>query len=88
MHRRSGRFDVRVTDQLGREIKEQAKVRGYASPSAFARTAVEHEIEDRHAGILTGAEERLSATTEQVRRELFRLRRAQRKRRAKAVLTD
>ena len=77
MNKRSARFDVRVTEQLDREIRQQAKARGYASPSGFVRAAVEHEIDGRQSDNLTGTEERLGATIEQVRRELFRLARAQ-----------
>jgi Arc/MetJ-type ribon-helix-helix transcriptional regulator len=77
MTKRSGRFDVRVTELLNREIRQQAKIRGYASPSAFVRAAVEKELTGRSADSLTGTEERLAATIEQVRRELFRLGRGQ-----------
>lgn len=77
MKKRSGRFDVRVTEALDQEIRQQARARGYASPSAFVRTAVEHEIDGRQGDVLIGTEERLGATIEQVRRELFRLGRAQ-----------
>jgi Arc/MetJ-type ribon-helix-helix transcriptional regulator len=77
MKRRSGRFDVRVTEQLDQKIRQQAKARGYASPSALVRAAVEHEIDGRQRDYLAGTEERLAATIEQVRRELFRLGRAQ-----------
>ena len=77
MKKRSGRFDVRVAESLDQEIRQQAKARGYASPSAFVRAAVEHEIDGRQGDVLIGTEERLGATIEQVRRELFRLGRAQ-----------
>jgi Arc/MetJ-type ribon-helix-helix transcriptional regulator len=49
MTKRSRRFDVRVPELLNREIRQQAKTRGYASPSAFVRAAVEKELAVRAA---------------------------------------
>jgi hypothetical protein len=77
MARRSEKFDVRVTGELGLAIKKEAKARGYASPSAFIRAGVEHEIAGHDSEAITGTEERLVATIDQVRRELFRVGRAQ-----------
>jgi hypothetical protein len=77
MAKRSDKFDVRVTADLGLAIRKEAKARGYASPSAFIRTGMEHEIAGRDTEMLSGTEERLVATIEQVRGELFRLGRAQ-----------
>lgn len=77
MAKRSGRLDVRLTEQLDRGIRQEAKVRGYASPSAFVRAAVEHELTGRNGDNLAGTEERLAATIEQMRRELFQLGRSQ-----------
>lgn len=78
MSKSAGRFDVRVTERLELGIRQQAKDRGYASPSAFVRAAIEHEIAGRRAAdSLTGAEERIAATIEQLRREMYRLGRAQ-----------
>ena len=78
MSKSAGRFDVRVTERLELGIRQEAKHRGYASPSAFVRAAIEHEIAGhRAADNLTGAEERIAATMEQLRREMHRLGRAQ-----------
>ncbi|SPF56019.1 hypothetical protein SBA4_7660002 [Candidatus Sulfopaludibacter sp. SbA4] len=50
--------------------------RGFASATAFIRYAVEQEFSDRQEG-LTGAEERIAATLGQVRKDVFRVARAQ-----------
>ena len=77
MARQCDKFDVRVSRDLGTAIKKEANARGYATPSAFIRAGIEHELGGRDVDALTGAEERLVATIEQVRRELFRVGRAQ-----------
>jgi hypothetical protein len=59
-----------------REIERLAKTRGFSSSSAFIRYAVDQELSARQEG-LTGAEERLAASLEQVRKDVFRLARAQ-----------
>jgi hypothetical protein len=46
------------------------------NPSAFLRTAIDHELSGREETMI-GAEERLAASMEQMRREIFRLGRAQ-----------
>jgi len=51
-------------------------VKGYAHPSAFLRAAIDHELSGREEKMI-GAEERLAASMEQMRREIFRLGRAQ-----------
>jgi hypothetical protein len=53
-----------------------AKLRGYSSPSAFLRAAIKKELGEREDGMV-GTEERIAASVEQVRREVFRLGRAQ-----------
>jgi Arc/MetJ-type ribon-helix-helix transcriptional regulator len=77
MVKRSERLDVRLTEQLDHGIRQEAKARGYASASAFVRAAVKHELAGRNSDNLAGAEERLAATIESMRRELFRLGRGQ-----------
>jgi Arc/MetJ-type ribon-helix-helix transcriptional regulator len=76
MAKRRVRLEVRLTEQLDQGIRKEAKARGYSSASAFLRAAVEHELSGRSDG-LTGAEERIAATIESMRRELFRLGRGQ-----------
>ena len=67
---------VRFSEKAMRELKAASAMRGFESPAAFIRYAVEQELAARHDG-LTGAEERLAASVEQVRKEVFRLGRAQ-----------
>src|SRR5260370_39232769 len=67
---------VRFSDKTMRELKTASRMRGFESAAAFIRYAVEQELCAGQEG-LTGAEERLAATVEQVRREVSRLGRAQ-----------
>jgi Arc/MetJ-type ribon-helix-helix transcriptional regulator len=66
---------IRFSEKAMKEVEEAAQQRGFSSSSAFIRYAVEHELSGRQDG-LTGAEERLAASIEQARRDLFRLLRA------------
>ena len=59
-----------------KEIEVTVPQRGFASSSSFIRYAVEQELSGRQEG-LTGAEERLAASIEQVRRDQWRSMRAQ-----------
>ena len=72
MHPRAIRFSEKTT----KEIDSVARKRGFSSSSAFIRHAVDQELSVRQAA-LVGAEERLAGDVEQVRREVFRLGRAQ-----------
>jgi Arc/MetJ-type ribon-helix-helix transcriptional regulator len=72
MPQRSIRFPV----QTDVKILEAVRSRGFHSPTKFIRYAVEQELTGR-GDSLTGTEERLAATIEQMRRELFRLGRGQ-----------
>jgi hypothetical protein len=67
---------IRFTEKLTKDIKAVSRDRGFSSETAFIRYAVGQEVSARQEG-LTGAEERLAASLEQVRREVFRLARAQ-----------
>ena len=67
---------IRFSEKAMKEIETAAQQRGFASSSAFIRYAVEQELSGRQDG-LTGAEERLAASIEQVRRDQFRAMRAQ-----------
>lgn len=67
---------IRFGDKLTKEIESAVRQRGFASSSAFIRYAVEQELSVRKEDI-TGAEERVAGAVEQVRREIFRLARAQ-----------
>lgn len=75
MPNRSSRLDIRITPQMNEALRRQAKSRGYASPSALVRKAIERELSEEQD--FTAAEERIAATIEPMRRELFRLGRSQ-----------
>ena len=70
------RRTFRLTADKQEQLQSTAKLRGYANPSAFFRTAIDHELSGRE-DVIIGAEERLAASMEQIRREVFRLGRAQ-----------
>lgn len=67
---------IRFSEKILKQTEATARERGFSSPTTFIRYAVEQELSARQEG-LTGAEERLAGSVEQVRRELFRLGRAQ-----------
>jgi len=70
------RRTIRLTTGTDERLQSTAKLRGYANPSAFLRAAIEHELSGREDTMI-GAEERLAASIEQMRREMFRLGRSQ-----------
>ena len=70
------RRTIRLTADIDERLQSTARVKGYANPSAFLRAAIEHELSGREDTMI-GAEERLAASMEQMRREVFRLGRAQ-----------
>ena len=63
---------IRLPEKTLEAVETAAKQRGFASMSAFIRYAIDQELTDRENG-LTGAEERLAASIEQVRRDQYRL---------------
>jgi Arc/MetJ-type ribon-helix-helix transcriptional regulator len=70
------RRTIRLTTDTDERIQSAAKLRGYSSPSSFLRAAIQKELGEREDGMI-GTEERLAASIEQVRREVFRLGRTQ-----------
>ena len=70
------RRTIRLTTDTNERIQSAAKLRGYSSPSSFLRAAIQKELGEREGGMI-GTEERLAASIEQVRREVFRLGRTQ-----------
>ena len=70
------RRTIRLTTDTNERIQSAAKLRGYSSPSSFLRAAIQKELGEREDGMI-GTEERLAASIEQVRREVFRLGRTQ-----------
>ena len=67
---------IRFSEQVSKEVETISRTRGFASTTAFIRYAVERELSERQEG-LTGAEERIAATLNQVRKDVFRVARAQ-----------
>ena len=63
---------IRLPEKTLEAVETAAQQRGFASRSAFIRYAIDQELPDRENG-LTGAEERLAASIEQVRRDQYRL---------------
>jgi len=63
---------IRFSEKVMKDTEAVSRERGFASATAFIRYAVEQELCARQEG-LTGAEERLAASVEQVRREVSRL---------------
>jgi predicted DNA-binding protein len=70
------RRTIRLTADTEERLQSTAKLKGYANPSAFLRAAIDHELSGREDTMI-GTEERLASSMEQIRREIFRLRRAQ-----------
>ena len=67
---------IRFSEKVMKQTEAIARERGFASVTAFIRYAVGQEMSVRQVA-LVGAEERLAGDLEQVRREVFRLGRAQ-----------
>jgi Arc/MetJ-type ribon-helix-helix transcriptional regulator len=67
---------IGFSETLAKEIDRVSRERDFASATAFIRYAVQQELSGRQDG-LTGAEERLAASIEQVRKDLYRLMRVQ-----------
>jgi hypothetical protein len=67
---------IRFDEDAVKQIDSAAKTRGFGSPSAFVRYAVEQELGVRKDEV-SGVEDRLGASLEQIRRDIFRLIRAQ-----------
>src|SRR5271155_1724144 len=70
------RRTIRLNADIDERLQSTVKLKGYANPSAFLRAAIDHELSGREDTMI-GAEERLAASMEQMRREIFRLARAQ-----------
>jgi len=67
---------IRFSERVSKEVDTISRARGFASATAFIRYAVQQELSERQEG-LTGAEERIAATLNQVRKDVFRVARAQ-----------
>ena len=67
---------IRIQEATDAKLRSAARARGFDSPTAFIRYAIDQELSGRRDN-LVGVEERLAGTIEQMRRELFRLGRGQ-----------
>ena len=67
---------IRFSETTDRAIREATEKRGFASPTAFIRHAVEQELSG-HKDELVTVEERLVASIEQVKGEVLTVGRAQ-----------
>jgi len=67
---------IRFSETTAKGIQAAAEKRGFSSPTAFIRPAVEEELAG-HKEELASAEQRLAASIEQVRQEVLPLGRAQ-----------
>jgi transposase-like protein len=63
---------IRFSETTDKEIQEAAGRHGFSSPTAFIRHSVEQQLSGRSEE-LVGAEERLAASLERVRQEIFQL---------------
>jgi Arc/MetJ-type ribon-helix-helix transcriptional regulator len=68
------RRTIRITAEMDKKLQSAAKVRGYSTPSALMRAAIEKELQGRSNA---DAEEKIAASFDQVRREILRLMRTQ-----------
>src|SRR5580658_7029871 len=67
---------IRFPEVTNTKVQAAVRARGFESPTAFFRYAVDQELSGRRDN-LASVEERLAGTIEQMRRELFRLGRGQ-----------
>jgi hypothetical protein len=67
---------IRFSEKTDQGIREASINRGFSSPTAFIRHAVERELAG-YQEELAGAEQRLAASMEQLRQEILPLRHAQ-----------
>jgi hypothetical protein len=67
---------IRFSEKVMKNMEAMSRERGFSSPTVFIRYAVQQELTGREGGV-QGAEERIAASVDQVRRDVFRLGRAQ-----------
>jgi Arc/MetJ-type ribon-helix-helix transcriptional regulator len=75
MARKNSRITLRLTEAEEQEMTEAVKVRGYSSPCAFIRAAIQHELYDR--ADLSDAEQRIASSFDRLSRDVFRVGRGQ-----------
>jgi hypothetical protein len=75
MAHKNSRITLRLTEAEEQEMTEAAKARGYSSPCAFIRAAIQHELYDRAE--LSDAEQRIASSFDRLSRDVFRVGRGQ-----------
>lgn len=71
-----GQKTIRLASPIKKRLGEEARRRGYPSPSALVRAAIANELDGREAA-LDATEQRIAATIDQLRKELRRVGTAQ-----------
>ena len=72
---RSTKFAVRLSGEDHHRVEEAARTRGYASPSAFVRAAIQNELNGRREQ--TGTEERIAGGFDRISKDISRVVRSQ-----------
>jgi len=75
MGRKTVKLSLRMSEEAASEITDAARVRGFASPTAFIRAAIQHELYDRAE--LSDAEQRIAFSFDRLSRDVFRVGRGQ-----------
>src|SRR5882724_12836165 len=71
-----GQKTIRLPSLLQKHLESEARKRGYPSPSAMIRAAIENELEGREAA-LDATEQRIAGTLERLGKEIRRVGTAQ-----------
>ena len=69
------KLTVRMSEDEASEIASAARAKGYRSPTAFIRAAIQHELTDRAE--LSDAEQRIASSFDRLSRDVFRVGRGQ-----------
>ena len=69
------KLTLRMSEDAAAQIAEAARTKGYSSPTAFMRAAIEHELSDRSE--LSDAEQRIASSFDRLARDVFRVGRGQ-----------
>ena len=69
------KLTLRMSEDAAAQIAEAARIKGYSSPTAFIRAAIEHELSDRSE--LSDAEQRIASSFDRLSRNVFRVGRGQ-----------
>jgi hypothetical protein len=64
-----------MSEEAAVQIIEAARAKGYGSPTAFIRAAIQHELSDRSE--LSDAEQRIASSFDRLSRDVFRVGRGQ-----------